>query len=89
VKIAHTAALQAAALVLQGQNWHKVRQGQLVHALKLLSFTEVPDELIADWHQAGQRLVRRAMIPLNVPLGSVANSDRSLRVAQKGKFVAV
>lgn len=57
VKIAHAAALQAAALVLQGQDWHKVRQGQLVHALKLLSFTEEPDELIADWHQAGQRLV--------------------------------
>jgi hypothetical protein len=57
VKIAHTAALQAAALVLQGQDWHKVRQGQLLHALKLLSFTEEPDELIADWHQAGQRLV--------------------------------
>jgi hypothetical protein len=57
VKIAHTAALQAAALVLRGQDWHKARQGQLIHALKLLSFTEEPDELIADWHQAGIRLV--------------------------------
>jgi hypothetical protein len=57
VKIAHTAALQAAALVLQGQDWHKIRQGQLVHTLKLLSLTEGPDELIADWHHAGQRLV--------------------------------
>jgi hypothetical protein len=57
VKLVHTSALQAAALVLQGQDWHKVRQGQLVHTLKLLSFDEAPDELIADWHEAGNRLV--------------------------------
>lgn len=56
-KITHTAALRAATLVLQGQDWHKARQGQLIYALKLLSFTDELDESLADWHQAGQRLI--------------------------------
>ena len=56
VQLAHTAAIQASALVLQDQDWHRVRQYQLIHSLNLCPFTDKPDEPIADWNQAGQRL---------------------------------
>jgi hypothetical protein len=57
VKIVHTASLQAAALVLRDEGWFQARQDQPAHTLKLHSFTGDADEPIADWHQAGRRLV--------------------------------
>src|ERR1700693_1887179 len=56
IRIKHTAALHAAALVLHGKGWFESRQWSLLHTLKALDLGggESP---IADWHEAGRRLV--------------------------------
>jgi hypothetical protein len=56
IRIRHTAALHAAALVLHAKGWFESRQWSLLHTLKVVDLGggESP---IADWHEAGRRLV--------------------------------
>jgi hypothetical protein len=56
IRIRHTTALHAAALVLHAKGWFESRQWSLLHTLKAVDLGGGESPL-ADWHEAGRRLV--------------------------------
>lgn len=57
MKINYTSALEAAALTLTGEGWHKSSQQNLFHTLTLWYAFGSGDEPQASWVDAGRRLV--------------------------------
>jgi hypothetical protein len=65
VKIKHTASLEAAARVLVGTSWHASRQGDLFHALAVLSPDDSEEHRVPSWVGAGHLMVEMCKAWLN------------------------